>query len=137
MLYTLENGKKINIPDNELQKNMEKLELSLDDAIDLWLTDNDYEIDEEQEELNEKAKKVKIQHDAIGTETRKKSEKPRTVKVSDAKKELFNNINAFLDLFAINKGAKYKILTENKLFQVEFGGETFKIDLVQQRKPKK
>ena len=41
MTYTLENGKKINIPDNELQKSMEKLELSLKDAIDLWLADND------------------------------------------------------------------------------------------------
>ena len=137
MIHTLENGKKVNIPDKELQKNMEKLELSLDDAIDLWLTDNDYEIDEEQEELNEKAKKVKIQHDAVMDKTREKSTKPRTIKVSDAKKELFNQLSAFLTKFCEENPANYAVLTENKLFQVNFNNEIFKIDLIQQRKPKK
>ena len=136
MLHTLDNGKKVNIPSDELENYMEKLKLSLTDAIDLWLTDNEYEIDEEQEELDQKAKKVKIQHDATNANSRKKSNKPRTVKVSDTKKELFDSINAFLDLFSMNKGATYSVLTENKLFQVNFGGETFKIDLIQQRKPK-
>ena len=117
--YTLANGKVINIPDNEIEKSMKNLELSKDDAIDLWLADNDYEIDEEQQALDEKAKKVKIQHDAGMTKNHKKSDKPRTVKVSDAKKELFDSINAFLDLFAMNKGATYSVLTENKLFQVK------------------
>ena len=134
--YTIDNGKTVNIPDNEIEKYITKLGLSKQDAIDLWLADNDYEVDEEQQMLDEKAKAVKIQHDATATEPRKKSDKPRTVKVSDAKKELFDSINAFLDLFSMNKGATYSVLTENKLFQVNFGGETFKIDIIQQRKPK-
>ena len=137
LLYTLTNGKKVNIPDNELKKNMEKLELSFEDAIALWLEDNDYEINEEQQALDEKAKKVKIQHDAVTSEPRKKSNKPRTVKVSDAKKEFFNQLSEFLTKFCEENPANYTVLTENKLFQVNFGGEIFKIDLIQQRKPKK
>ena len=136
MIHTLDNGTKVNIPDKELEKSMEKLELSLEDAIDLWLADNDYEIDEEQEELNEKAKKVKIQHDSTMTKTRRKSTKPRTIKVSDAKKEVFYQFSEFLKNFCEKNPARYSVLTENKMFQLKFGGETFKIDIVQQRKPK-
>ena len=116
---------------------MNKLELSQENAIDLWLEDNDYEVNEEQQALDEKAKKVKIQHDAAGDKPRKKSEKPRTVKVSDAKKELFSQLSQFLSNFSTENDAKCSILTENKLIQVDFMGETFKIDLIQQRKPKK
>ena len=127
----------VNIPDEELNKYIEKLDLSIDDAIDLWLEDNDFEVNEEQQALDEKAKKVKIQHDAAGDKPRKKSDKPRTVKVSDAKKELFTQFSQFLAKFCEENTANYAVLTENKLFQVNFGGETFKIDIIQQRKPKK
>ena len=136
MIHTLDNGKKVNIPDKELEKSMEKLELSLEDAIDLWLADNDYEIDEEQEELDEKAKKVKIQHDATMDKTREKSAKPRTVKTSDAKKEVFYQFSEFLKRFCEENPACYSILTENKMFQLKFGGEIFKIDIIQQRHKK-
>lgn len=132
----MENGRKVNIPDDDLNKMMKNLELSKEEAIDLWLTDNDFETDEEQDELDKKAKKVRVQHDAVGAEPRKKSDKPRTVKVSDAKKELFNQFSQFLTDFCEKNAASYSILTENKLFQVNFCGETFKIDLIQQRKPK-
>lgn len=137
LTYTFANGKKVNIPDNELEKSMKNLELSFDEAVTLWLEDNDYEVNEEQNALDEKAKKVKIQHDAVGAEPRKKSDKPRTVKVSAVKKELFYQLSEFLTKFCEENPATYSVLTENKLFQVNFGGETFKIDLVQQRKPKK
>lgn len=137
LIYTFANGKKVNIPDSELKKSMEKLELSFDEAVELWLEDNDYEVNEEQQALDEKAKKVKIQHDAVGEKPRKKSDKPRTVKVSDVKKELFYQFSQFLTKFCEENPATYSVLTENKLFQVKFGGETFKIDIIQQRKPKK
>ena len=137
MRYTLQNGKSVTIPNAELEKNMKILELSKDEAIQLWLEDNDYETNEELEKLDAKAKKVKIQHDASAMKTRKKPEKPRTSKVSDAKKEFFSEISQFLDDFCEKNGTNYQILTQNKLFLIEFGGEKFKLDLIQQRKPKK
>ena len=137
MRYTLENGKTINISDKEVENSMKLLELTKEEAIQLWLEDNDYLVNEELEELDAKAKKVKIDHGAQATKPRKKSEKPRTVKVSDAKKEFFSQLSQFLTDFSAENDANCTILKENKLFQIEFGGEIFKLDLIQQRKPKK
>lgn len=137
MRYTLENGKTINISDKDIENKMKLFELTKEEAIQLWLEDNDYLVNEELEELDAKAKKVKIDHGAQATKPRKKSEKPRTVKVSDAKKEFFSQLSQFLTDFSAENDANCTILKENKLFQVEFGGEIFKLDLIQQRKPKK
>ena len=137
MRYTLENGKTINISDKEVENSMKLLELTKEEAIQLWLEDNDYLVNEELEELDAKAKKVKIDHGAQATKPRKKSEKPRTVKVSDAKKEFFSKLSYYLNEFCEENDANCTILKENKLFQVEFGGEIFKLDLIQQRKSKK
>lgn len=137
MRYTLENGKIINISDKDIENKMKLFELTKEEAIQLWLEDNDYLVNEELEELDAKAKKVKIDHEAQSTKPRKKSEKPRTVKVSDAKKEFFSKLSYYLNEFCEENDANCTILKENKLFQIEFGGEIFKLDLIQQRKPKK
>ena len=116
---------------------MKLLDLTKEQAIEMWLVDNDFEEDEELEELDAKAKTVKIDHGASADTPRKKSDKPRTVKVSDAKKELFSKLSYYLNEFCEENDANCTILKENKLFSVEFGGKTFKIDLVEQRPPKK
>lgn len=137
MRYTLENGKIVNISDKDIENKMKLFEITKEEAIQLWLEDNDYLVNEELEELDAKAKKVKIDHEAQSTKPRKKSEKPRTVKVSDAKKEFFSKLSYYLNEFCEENDANCTILKENKLFQVEFGGEIFKLDLIQQRKSKK
>lgn len=137
MRYTLENGKIVNISDKDIENKMKLFEITKEEAIQLWLEDNDYLVNEELEELDAKAKKVKIDHEAQSTKPRKKSEKPRTVKVSDAKKEFFSKLSYYLNEFCEENDANCTILKENKLFQIEFGGEIFKLDLIQQRKPKK
>ena len=134
MKYTLENGKIINIPDSEIKAHMKNLDLTEDEAIQLYLEDEGYLDNEELEELDSKAKKVKIQHGASATEkTEKKEKKPRTVKTSDEKQELFDNIYHFL---VENYGGSTEIVTQNKLMTVKVGELTFKIDIIQQRKPK-
>ena len=125
-------GKIIIIPDKELDKLMSSLELTRQDAIDLWLSDNGYEDNEEQEELDEKASKVKILKD-ISQKKSKKERKPVVKAVSDEKKALFNEISGFLKrVYGINT----EIVTENKLITVRIGDKTFKIDVIEQRKPK-
>lgn len=135
MKYTLENGKVVNIPDNEIEYNMKTLELSKEEAIDLWLEDNDYQVNEELEELDNKAKKVKIDHQASAIDkTEKKDRKPRTVKISDEKQGLFYSIYHFL---VETYGGSVDILKENKLLTLKIGDKTFKVDLIEQRPPKK
>lgn len=129
MKYKLENGKTVNIPDKEIEHLKTSLELSEKDAIELWLCDNDYETDENQTELDEKAKKVKVLHDIIPKKSAKERKPPKKV-VSLEKQTLFNEI---LTNLIENYGENVKILTENKLLSVEINGITFKIDIIQQR----
>ena len=133
MTYNLDN-KTINIPDSEIEKSMQVLELTKEEAVQLWLEDNDYLTNEELEELDAKAKKVKINHGAGTTKPRKKSDKPRVVKVSDEKKDLFSDIFSLLsEKFSENA----KIVKENKLIEIKIGEKTFKVDLIESRAPKK
>ena len=134
MKYTLSNGKNVNIPDKEIENNMKALELTREEAIKMWLEDEGYLDNEEQNELDEKAKKVKIDHGASAVDkTKKKEKKPREIKVSDEKQALFTEI---VEKLAEN-GRNYEILKENKLICVKIGEKTFKIDLIEQRQPKK
>ena len=134
MKYTLENGKVINIPDSEIKAHMKNLDLTEDEAIQLYLEDEGYLDNEELEELDSKAKKVKIQHGASATEkTEKKEKKPRTVKISDEKQGLFDNIYHFL---VETYGGSVEIVKENKLLTLKICEKTFKVDLIEQR-PKK
>ena len=132
MLYTLDNGKVVTIPDDEIENSMEKLELSRIEAIHLWLEDNDYEENEEQALLDEKAKKVKIQHGASAD--KEKVRKERTVKVSDEKQELFHKIYSELLTYGNSNVA---VLKENKLLSCTINGKIFKIDIIETRPSKK
>lgn len=129
MKYKLDNGKTVNIPDEEIKNLKNSLNLSENDAIELWLCDNDYETDENQQELDEKAKKVKINHDIAPNKPKKERKPPKKV-ISSEKQTLFTDI---LTNLTENYGKNVKILTENKLISVEINGITFKIDIIQQR----
>ena len=133
MKYTLENGKVVNIPDKEIEKSMKALDLTKEEAIKMWLEDNDYEVNEEQVALDEKAKKVKINHGASAVDKSTKEKKERKVIVSDEKQALFSEILSNLqDVY----GENVQIVKENKLLTVKIGAKTFKIDLIEQRPPK-
>lgn len=132
MKYTLSNGKAVNIPDKEIDKIAEGLQVSKLEAMQIWLEDNEYEINEEQEKLDNSASKVKVSKDVVKKRT--KSDKPRVAKVSDEKKALF-------DLIYQTIQAEYpenvEIIKENKLIKVKTGEKTLKIDLIEERPPKK
>ena len=128
------NGKTLNIPKAEIEKSMKVLNLSFEDAIQMWLEDNEYLENEEQNHLCEVAKMNKITQNIhkAGAKDKKTSKKPKTVKTSTEKIELFNEILQNLT----ENHQNVKILKENKLISVEINGKTFKIDLIEQRKPK-
>lgn len=135
MRYTLKTGKVIVIPDAEIKQNMTALDVSEAEAVEIWLEDNEYEINEEQAALDEKAKKEKVGVEA-GKGQRKKIEH-RTVKISDEKKAVFDTILENLDKCELIDRENVSILKENKLIQVKIGEKTFKIDVIEQRLPKR
>lgn len=128
------NGKTLNIPKADIEKSMKVLELSFEDAIQMWLEDEGYLENEEQTHLCEVAKMNKITQNIHGAREKgkKTSKKPKTVKVSTEKIELFAEILQNLT----ENYQNVEILKENKLISVEINGKTFKIDLIEQRKPK-
>lgn len=124
------NGKTVNVNEKEVANLMESLDLSEDEAVNLWLEDNGYMESAEYTEALEKAKNFKVDHGTSGT----KHKTHRTVKrkVSDEKKEVFAAIVAGLK----DNGFEPNIEKENKLITLEVNGIKFKVDLIQQRPPK-
>ena len=121
------NGKILNIPDKELEKSMKILDISKEEAIQMWLEDNDYETNETVEELTEKAKK-NIKRYEQSDKKRKTSTKER--KVDDEKK-------SFLEGFRIFAEGKGGIVTSTKNeaeFSFSFGENDYTVKLVKHRK---
>ena len=138
MRYTVDvkgRQKTINIPDATIKEYEKCFELSTEEAIKMYLEEEGYLDNAELDELEEKAEKnkVSVRGEAKSKTERKKTSKPKVVKVSDTKKELFSKISQFLtDTF----GENAEVIKENKLIQVKIGEDMFKIDIIQQRKPK-
>ena len=87
--------------------------------------------EEEQRELEEKAKKIKIDHGAKAEKSEKKEKKPKTVKVSDEKVKIFQDIVAFLQ-----KNYNISVEKDNKLIKISENGKEFKLDLIESRQKK-
>jgi hypothetical protein len=134
--YTLKNGRSVIVSDKDVEKLMATLSISKEDAIDLWLDDNGYQVNEIAKELDEKASKVHIDREIVQKTSKKERKKPE-IKVSDEKKELFNAILWHLQEIYDQPNENVEILNENKLISVKIGDKTFKIDVIQTRQPKK
>lgn len=128
MLYTLENGKVINIPESFLKNAMQKLEISQKEAIQLYLEDNGYSENAEAEALTEKAKGVKVLPGA-------KSKSPRKTATREKKPDVEKE--QLIELLAealTAKGYPVEILNKSKLITFVIGENVYKLDLIRQRK---
>ena len=134
--YELDENVFVNIPREEVERTMKGLGCSEDDACWIWCEDNGKIDNEEQNELDKKAKKSRItatihQARAETMKERKKVER----KPDQVKDELVENLKAFLieQCFMEN----VTITKVGKLVEFDCGGEHFKLDLIRQRPPKK
>lgn len=133
MLYVY-NGKRLNIPDNEIKTSMSKLGLSKDEAIQMYLEDNEIVINEEQEALTQKAVKSGVQKQMSKVTSNRKSEKKRERKADPTKEEIIRDLATHLD----KTDGIENVTIENvgKLIGFELGGEHFTLNLVRNRKKK-
>lgn len=132
MRYTFE-GKTFTIPDAELEKSMKLLDISKDEAIQMWLEDNDYCENEEVEILTAKAKENKaVQHGAVNINKSRTATK-RERKPDVEKEEIISKLADFLETI----GTSVKITNKSKLIEFEIGENHYKVDLIKQRPPKK
>lgn len=125
------NGKPIKIPMADIAKYMAKLGITQSEAIELWLTDNDYMDNEEVNRLSQQAKDNKTNLRADAGERKKREV---TKKENPTKEGIIRVLAATLE----NIGAvNIKITNVSKLVEFEMDGNNFKLDLVQKRQPKK
>ena len=86
--------------------------------------------EETAEELDAKQKEIKIN---VGARSEKKTErKPKTIKVSDEKTQIFNDLLRFL-----TENYDFSVLKDNKLIEISYNGKKFKLDLIEARQKKK
>lgn len=129
------NGKNIRIPDADIERSMKMLELTKEEAIQVWLEDEGYLENEEQEELCKKAKENRITatiHEASAI-NKKKTQRERVRKENPTKEMVIAEIAKILPNFAEN----VQVLNIGKLILFTIGENTYEIDLKQKRKPKK
>lgn len=131
MKYTFEK-KTYNVPDEEIDSLMEKYDLSISEACELWLSDNDKIQNEVVEEMTKKATKNAVTQTIHGAKGEKKERKPREKKENPLKKQI---ISAILEGI---KGIDGKIDVENdeKYINLWVEGRSFTINLVEHREKK-
>ena len=130
MTYEL-NGKKIRINDTELENLVKGLGVSQEQAIQIWLEDEGYLENEEQNNLEKKAKDNRITatvHQAKSQSQKKKRTRER--KPDLEKEEIIQNLANFLE----NSTENVKITNISKLIEFDIGGNHYKLDLIRQRK---
>ena len=132
------NGKTLNIPDDFIQNAMKNLSIDEDEAIQLWLEDNDYEVNEEQMALDAKAKaNVKVANIVKARAAdpgKKKTQRERVKKEDPTKEGVIATLAKALPELA--NAENVTIVNAGKLITFTIGEDTYKLDLVRQRKAK-
>ena len=129
---TLDNGKVVKCSTEWVEKSMKALETDMEDVLLMFLEDNDYIVNEEQEELDKQAKgKVKLV--ATTEKPKKKTPKERVQKENPTKELIIKTIAKALETLETDN-----IVIENKTKIITFSmnNEQFKVDLIQKRKEK-
>lgn len=135
MRYKIKGGKVVNIPDDEIRKSMALLNLTQSEAVQMWLEDEGYETNAEQEALEQKAKENRITakiHQAKSTD-KPKTQRERVVKEDKVKEDI---VKAIAEILPSLNAENVVIEKKGKLITFEVGTDKFKLDLIRQRPPK-
>ena len=131
-VLTLANDKKVKVAKGYIDKNMKYSGLGLEETLLVYLEDNGYVINQEQEELDKRAKGV-VKTIATKETPKKKTQKERTQKDNPTKELIIQTVvNALQTLGVDNLNVENKA----KLVTFTLDNKDFKIDLVEKRKPK-
>lgn len=127
--------KNYNVPDNEIDKLMDTLDISMAEACEMWLSDHDVIEDKTVKELTEKAQKNRITATIHKAKGEKKERKAREKKENPLKKAIIGKI---FELFKVEYSDLMKVSLRNdeKYIDLTIDGREFTINLVEHR-PKK
>ena len=126
------NGKTVEVKDAWITNTMKALEITKEEAIQMYLEDEGYLDNEEQESLDEKAKAVKIQHDAKDITREKKERKKVERAASDDKQAIFQMIVEMLTQAGVDGDiTKFNVVKKDKMVMIQREDKMFKLDLVE------
>lgn len=126
----LANNKVVKVDKKWVDETMRTLEISLEETLQMYLEDEGYIINQEQEELNTKAKGV-VKPQAGDKTKRKPREKVQ--KENPTKEMIIAEIAKTLQNLGVGD---LKIENKTKIVTFSYENENFKVDLIQRRKKK-
>lgn len=127
--------KNYEIPNDEIDKMMDKLDISLEEACELYLSDHELVENETVEELTKKAQKNRVTATVHGAKGDKKERKAREKKENPLKKEIISII--YKAIFTeIDDIHSIIIRNDEKYIDLMIGNREFTINLVEHRKKK-
>lgn len=127
-------GKKIiEIPDKEIAQFVKSLDITEEEAIQMWLDDHDYTTNAEVEELTKKAKMNKTDKIVVQSKV-EKTKTERKPKENPLKQAIIQDIFNFL---AQNQTiSNVKIENPTKIITFFAENKEFKLDLIEKRQKK-
>jgi hypothetical protein len=131
--YELDENVVVKIPREEIERTMKGLGCSEDDACWIWCEDNGKIDNDEQNELDKKAKENRITATIHQARAETTKERKKVERKPDPTKE---SIIATLAESLADMVENVKIVNIGKLIEFDFQGEHYKLDLIRQRKPK-
>lgn len=132
MKYKLENGKEINIPDADIKNYMKTLDLTEEEAIEMYLDDEGYTENDEVEELTKKAKENKTTLIHAQVDKRERKLRETAPKEDKVKEDIINQVSELLSSIA----DRVDITNKTKMIEFDLDGDHYKFDLIRQRKKK-
>ena len=127
--------KNYTIPDHEIDKLMESLDISITEACEIYLSDHEIVKNEVVEELTSKAKKNKVTNTIHGAKGEKKERKAREKKENPLKKEIIEEL-----FYGLTRNLLYSdcinIRNDEKYIDFTIEGRDFTVNLVEHRKKK-
>ena len=133
-LISMENGKKYFMEVAKVDSLQKQLKISEFEAIEMWLEDNGYLVNEEQNALDMKAKGNKVKLVTSTEKPKAKTQRERTQKEQPEKEFLITNFQELL--FALPGVDNIVCENKAKLITFDYKGASYKLDLVQKRKSK-
>lgn len=124
---TLDNGKIVKVASTWVDKAMQSLDIDKEEALLMWLEDNNYLINEEQVELDTKAKENKVKLKAKEKTDRKQVSRER--KPNPTKEMIISKVAEILNTIATD----VNIENVSKIITFKVDNKDFKLDLTEKR----
>jgi len=130
---TLDNDKVVKVDKKWVDTSIQNLQTDLEDVLLMYLEDNNYIVNDEQNDLDNSAKgSVKLV--AKTEKPKKKTQRERVVKENPTKELIISKLTSALQ--EIDNISNVNVENKAKLITFSLNNEDFKLDLVQKRKEK-